>query len=125
MSTHSIRDLIVVAVFTATTMLAAAPAFAASFDGSWSVTIVTRSGPCDASYRYGVVIQGGRVASAGGGGASVAGRVSSSGQVSVSVAAGSQSAHGSGRLSHGRGSGTWRGHGPTGTCAGVWSATQG
>jgi hypothetical protein len=123
MTSRSIRALIVVTVFTATAIFVAAPAFAASFDGLWSVTIVTRSGPCDA-YRYGVIIRGGLVSS-GGAGASVAGRVSSSGQVSVSVASGSQRAHGSGRLSHGRGSGTWRGQGPSGTCSGVWSATQG
>jgi hypothetical protein len=125
MTSRSIRALIVVTVFIATAVFVAASAFAASFDGLWSVTIVTRSGPCDASYRYGVLIRGGLVSYAGGAGVSVAGRVSPSGQVSVSVAGGSQRAHGSGRLSHGRGSGTWRGQGPTGACAGVWSATQG
>jgi hypothetical protein len=125
MTSRSIPALIVVTVFIATTIFVAAPAFAASFDGLWSVTIVTRSGPCDASYRYGVLIRGGLVSYSGGAGASVAGRVSSSGQVSVSVASGGQRAHGSGRLSHGRGSGTWRGQGPSGTCSGVWSATQG
>jgi hypothetical protein len=125
MTTHSIRVLIVVAAFIATAILVAASAFAASFDGLWSVTIVTRSGPCDAAYRYGVLIRGGLVSYAGGAGVSVAGRVSSSGQVSVSVAGGSQRAHGSGRLSQNRGSGTWRGQGPTGGCSGVWSATRG
>ncbi len=125
MTTHSIRVLIVAAAFIATVILVAASAFAAPFDGLWSVTIVTRSGPCDASYRYGVLIRGGLVSYSGVAGVSVAGRVSSSGQVSVSVASGSQRAHGSGRLSHGRGSGTWRGQGPSGACSGVWSATQG
>jgi len=61
----------------------------------------------------------------GGGAVSVSGRVSPNGQVNVNVSASGQSAAGVGRLSGGRGSGTWRGQGPSGTCAGVWSATQG
>src|SRR5262249_36156638 len=54
---------------------------AAPFDGSWSVLIVTRSGPCGESYRYGVTISNGIVQSAGI--ATVNGRVSANGSVSV------------------------------------------
>jgi len=103
----------------------ALPAQAASFDGPWSVVVVTRNGPCDSSYRYGLLIQGGRVSYLGGGSVSVSGHVSPSGAVSVSVSAGSQSAHGSGRLSNGQGAGTWSGRGASGTCSGTWSASQG
>jgi hypothetical protein len=87
--------------------------------------VVTKSGPCDQSYRYGVMIRGGTVSYMGGGAVNVSGRVSKSGQVSVSVSAAGNSAIGSGRLSAGHGGGTWRGHGPQGACSGVWSATSG
>src|SRR5262245_54062665 len=93
------------------------PARAASFDGPWSVVVVTRSGPCDQSYRYGLLIQGSRVSYLGGGSVSVSGHVAPSGVVSVSVSSGSQSAQGSGRLSNGQGSGTWNGRGPNGVCS--------
>lgn len=99
----------------------------AQFNGSWSVVIYTRSGPCDSSYRYGLSIYNGAIS--GGGGATFSGRVTRSGQVSVSVSASGQSAFGSGRLSvdrggNGRGSGSWRGHGSQGTCSGSWAASR-
>ena len=98
---------------------------AASFDGPWSVVVITKNGPCDQSYRYGVMIRGGTVSYMGGGAVSVSGRVTPSGRVNVTVSAAGQSAIGSGRLSGGRGGGTWRGQGPQGSCSGVWSASQG
>jgi hypothetical protein len=126
MPSHRIRAATLATAF-ATTAIFAAPAAvrAASFDGSWSVTVVTRSGPCDASYRYGVTIRGGAVYYAGGAPVSVSGRVSPSGAVSVSVSGGGQSAYGSGRLSGNHGGGSWRGQGPSGRCSGVWSASRG
>ena len=104
------------------TLSALSPALAGPFDGSWSVLVITRSGPCE-SYRYGVTISNGIVSS--GGAASVSGRVTPNGSVSVSVSSGAQSGHGSGRLSGNRGSGSWRGSGPTGACSGSWSAQRG
>ena len=98
---------------------------AASFDGPWSVLVITKSGGCDQSYRYGLMIRGSSVSYLGGAAVSVSGRVSPNGHVNVNVSAGGQSAAGVGRLSGGRGSGTWRGQGPSGGCSGVWSATQG
>jgi hypothetical protein len=71
------------------------------------------------------MIRGGNVSYVGGGPVSVSGRVSKSGHVRVSVSAAGQSAIGSGRLSNGRGGGTWRGQGGSGSCSGTWSATQG
>lgn len=86
---------------------------------------MTRRGPCDAAYRYGVMIRGGSVSYAGGGPVSVSGRVSPSGSVSVSVSSGGSYAVGSGRLRGGSGGGSWRGQGPSGACSGVWSASRG
>jgi hypothetical protein len=125
MISDSIRAVTLATAVAVSACAAAPPARAASFDGPWSVVVVTKNGPCDPSYRYGVMIRGGNVTYMGGGAVSVSGRVSKSGQVSVSVSAAGNSAIGSGRLSGGRGGGTWRGRGPQGACAGVWSATQG
>ena len=113
---------------TAATALACTFAFlstahAGPFDGSWSVLIVTRSGPCGESYRYGVTINNGVVYSAGI--ASVSGRVTQNGSVSVSVSSAQGTARGSGKLSRNSGSGSWRGSGPSGTCSGRWSAQRG
>jgi hypothetical protein len=125
MISQSIRGALAATAFAVAAVSATPLAQAASFDGPWSVLVNTTRGPCDQSYRYGVMIRGGSVSYLGGGAVSVSGRVSSSGQVSVSVSSGGQSAHGSGRLSNGRGGGTWRGQGPQGSCSGTWSASQG
>jgi hypothetical protein len=105
-------------------LTSASGAFAASFDGNWSVLIVTQRGPCDSAYRYGLSIQNGVVFYQGSAPVNVSGRVNSSGGVSVRVWAGSQSASGSGRLGRGSGRGTWRGVGSSGTCSGYWTAEQ-
>jgi hypothetical protein len=125
MISHSIRAITLASAFAVSTVAAVAPAVAASFDGPWSVVVTTRSGPCDASYRYGVMIRGSSVSYMGGGAVNVSGRVAKSGHVTVSVSAAGQSAIGSGRLSNGRGGGTWRGQSSSGACSGTWSASQG
>jgi hypothetical protein len=125
MISQSIRAVLAATAFAVTAVSATPLAQAASFDGPWSVLVTTTRGPCDQSYRYGVMIRGGSVSYLGGAAVSVSGRVNSSGQVSVNVSGGGQSAHGSGRLSNGRGGGTWRGQGAQGSCSGIWSASQG
>ena len=90
-------------VATAFAAAAAPPAQAASFAGPWSVVVTTTRGPCDQSYRYGVMIRGGSVTYLGGGAVSVSGRVNSSGQVNVSV------------------SGNTTPSGPPSSCHGGWS----
>ncbi len=126
MISHSIRAAMLATVFAVAMSCAGPSAHAASFDGPWSVLAVTRSGACDQAYRYGVTIVGGVVYYAGGGPVSLTGRVSPSGNVTVRVSSGPQyQLNGSGRLSRSTGSGSWRGQGPNGSCAGVWSATRG
>jgi hypothetical protein len=95
-----------------------------AFDGDWSVLIQTRDGNCDPAYRYGVQIQNGEIQNGGSAPVTVEGRVAPSGAVQVSVSAGSQEAHGAGRLSRTSGTGTWRGEGSLGTCAGTWVAER-
>jgi hypothetical protein len=105
--------------------LAPSPASARTpFDGKWSVLIVTKSGPCDAAYRYGLSVRDGQVFYEGSASVNVSGRVSGNGAVSVRVSAGSQGANGSGRLGKSTGSGNWKGVGSMGSCTGIWSAER-
>ena len=93
-----------------------------SFDGAWSVRIVTTRGACDSGGTFGLQIRNGVVS--GYGGFSVSGRVSSNGATSVTVSSGDQSASGSGRLFGNSGRGSWRGNGSRGVCSGSWFANR-
>lgn len=97
---------------------------AASFDGHWSVLIVTQKGDCDAAYRYEVRIADGTVSYAGTGDFTVNGRVNAGGGVNVSIQRGNQSANGSGRLRGNSGAGNWSGKSPTAACSGRWEAER-
>jgi hypothetical protein len=94
------------------------------YDGAWSVLIVTRSGSCDPTYRYGLQISDGNVIYDGGGPITMQGRVTPKGVVRVIVQSGGQWADGSGKLTRNQGSGIWRGQGASSACAGVWQAER-
>jgi hypothetical protein len=94
----------------------------ASYDGTWSVLIVTQQGKCDRAYRYPVRISNGSVGYAGEASFNVTGRVGANGAVTVTVSRGSQSASGSGMLSTSDGSGYWRT--ASGECSGTWTAER-
>jgi hypothetical protein len=119
----TLRRLCLATAAAACTFAFVATAHAGPFDGSWSVLIVTRSGPCDPSFRTSVNIYNGIIT--GGGAAHVSGRVSPNGAVSVTVSGPQGTASGSGRLSRNHGSGGWRGRGSSGACSGSWSASRG
>ena len=117
--------------FTALTILAAsalpvasAPIAAGkqSFDGTWSVLIVTEKGKCDRAYRYPVNIHNGSVGYAGQASFNVSGSVGAGGAVTVTVSHGSQSAKGTGALSSTGGSGRWTAG--SGECSGSWTAER-
>ncbi len=93
-----------------------------SFDGTWSVLIVTEKGKCDRAYRYPVRISNGSVGYAGQASFNVSGSVGSAGAVTVTVSHGSQSARGTGQLSASDGSGRWTAAG--GECSGSWTAER-
>jgi hypothetical protein len=57
----SLRGFAAATALAALAISMAPPAYAAPFDGPWSLLVVTRSGPCDPSYRYGVYISNGIV----------------------------------------------------------------
>jgi hypothetical protein len=59
-----------------------------SFDGAWSVVVVTRAGACTPTLRYPVSITNGIVTNAGDSPASVSGRVAPTGAVRVTVQSG-------------------------------------
>jgi hypothetical protein len=119
-ATQFVAGLVVAAAFLAPSAASART----PYDGNWSVLILTKSGPCDAAYRYGLSIRNGAVFYEGSASVNVAGKVTGNGAVSVRVSAGSQGANGSGRLGKTTGSGNWRGVGSMGTCAGIWSAER-
>jgi hypothetical protein len=115
-----IRVLTFATAFAACTVPSVSTANTAPFDGSWSVRVSTKSGPCGEAYTYSVTISNGVVSS----GAGLSGRVTQNGNLSVTVADGSQSARGSGKLVRNSGGGTWQGSSPSGTCSGSWSAER-
>jgi hypothetical protein len=99
----------------------ASPTVAApSFDGEWSVVIMTQKGDCDASLRYPIRIMNGMLVNAGPMPVDITGRVVGNGAITVRVTFGNKSASGTGRLAGMTGSGSWNG----GACKGVWSAQR-
>ena len=105
-----------------------APAIAApiaaskSFDGGWSVLIVTEKGTCDRAYRYPVKIENGAVGYAGSAAFNVTGKVGANGAVIVTVSRGDKSATGTGHMSGKDGAGTWTA--ASGECSGTWTAER-
>src|SRR5689334_7438989 len=95
-----------------------------SFDGAWSVVVVTRAGNCTATVRYPMSITIGIVTGGGDSQVSVAGRVAPTGAVRVTVQSGGSSASGSGHLGTTGGSGVWHGQGERGLCQGTWQAER-
>lgn len=96
---------------------------AGAYDGLWSVSIETQSGPCDPSYRYPARIVGGTVQQVGNDFSyQLSGTVLSSGAIAVMVTRGGQTATGYGRLHGASGAGRWSTSGNQ--CYGVWSALR-
>jgi len=96
---------------------------ATKYDGSWSLVVYTRSGPCDASYRFsGQIING--VITYGSAGVDLNGYVKSSGSAYARVSGGGAYAVAYGRLTATRGAGTWRGRTSNGFCTGTWAAMR-
>ena len=116
--------LVAAAVGTALLSPMAAGARSATYDGRWSVLVITRSGTCDAAYRYGVTVENGAVHYAGESGIDVSGNVDDRGNVRVVIGRGEQSAEGTGRLTADGGRGTWNGRSPDSRCSGVWEAER-
>ena len=84
---HSFRSIVLAGALASAGIAATADTAVArtSYDGSWSVLIITDSGACDRAYRYGVQISNGHVLNEGGGPVNLQGRVAHNGAVRVSV----------------------------------------
>ena len=124
-STRNIPVRLFIAAVALVATYAPAPAAArTNFDGNWSVLIVTSSGPCDPSYRFGLSIRNGDIFYNGSAPVNLNGRVSGNGSVRVHVSAGAQSANGAGRMSRDYGRGHWRGSSASDVCAGSWTAQR-
>jgi hypothetical protein len=118
------RSIILAAVFLAAPLwVKTAAAARTSYDGLWSVAIITDSGTCDRGYRYALRINNG-IVSYDDPSFNVTGRVNARGQVSVSLSYGGDVASGTGRLSRDSGQGVWSGHSATSQCSGHWEAER-
>ncbi len=96
---------------------------ARTFDGIWSVSIVTNQGDCNHAYRYPLRIWYGRVTKADDDpNYEVSGAVARGGHIAVTVSSGGQTASGTGRLTVNSGTGIW--HSTNGECSGRWTATR-
>lgn len=90
------------------------------YDGTWSVSIITKKGDCIASYRYPMRIANGIVANGGDIAIDVRGKIGPSGAVTVKMSHGDTRATASGRLAGNAGSGSWSGA----SCSGSWTAER-
>jgi type 1 fimbria pilin len=95
-----------------------APAFAQSpYDGTWNVTIVTKSGSCDPTASSTLTVTDGKISAAG---ANVSGSIGREGLVRVSI----NGAYANGQLSGNAGSGKWNGASGGIPCSGRWEASR-
>src|SRR5262245_7407409 len=117
------RILLSTLVLLAATAPGSARSTQSSFDGRWSVVIITDAGTCDRSYRYGLVVSRGRISYAGDSSVMISGGVDPRGRVSVSLRYGQAAAQGSG-LSRSDGGGRWQGASPGLRCSGHWLAER-
>jgi hypothetical protein len=116
MRTSRIHSLLFVSFIASTAALAAGPAAAQSaYDGLWQVTVVTKTGSCDAQTTASVNVADGKIS-----GGPVSGTVGSGGLVRVSI----NGAYANGQLSGNSGSGKWNGASAGVACSGRWEASR-
>jgi hypothetical protein len=96
---------------------------ASSFDGSWSVSVRSNFGKCEASAYYSLRVENGKIRHDGGD-AVVSGQVDGRGNIHVSIHQNGHGASGSGHLSGAKGVGTWRGQRSAMLCGGRWEAQR-
>jgi len=96
--------------------LAVAPASAQQpYDGLWQVTVVTKTGSCDAQTTSTLTVSDGKIS-----GGPISGSVGSGGLVRVSI----NGAYANGQLSGNSGSGKWNGASAGVPCSGRWEASR-
>jgi hypothetical protein len=116
MRANRIHGPLFVATLATAATLAGVPASAQSpYDGLWQVTVVTKSGSCDAQTTSTVNVTDGKIS-----GGPVSGTVGSGGLVRVSI----NGAYANGQLSGNSGSGKWNGASAGVACSGRWEAAR-
>jgi hypothetical protein len=110
------RALPVLLVLSAMTLLVAPAIAHTTYDGVWNVTVVTRTGSCQPTTSYPLVVTDGNVSGA----ADLSGSVGRNGMVRASL----RGAHASGQLTGDAGSGRWNAASAGMPCSGRWSATR-
>lgn len=117
------RLALYLAVATAATSLSGAALAQKSntFDGNWSVEVITQKGDCERAYRYPIKVQNGAIRYGGPEAFNASGTVGQNGSVKGAISRGEQRAEVTGRVSGASGGGTWR----TSTgCSGNWNAEK-
>jgi hypothetical protein len=118
MRNNRISGLFLASFLASAAALAAVPASAQTpYDGLWQVTVVTKTGSCDAQTSSTLTVADGKVSAAG---APVSGSVGSGGLVRVSI----NGAYANGQLSGNSGSGKWNGASAGVPCSGRWEASR-
>jgi hypothetical protein len=97
---------------------AAAPASAQTpYDGMWNVTVVTKTGSCEAQSNSTLTVTDGKVTAPG---TDISGSVGREGLVRVSI----HGAYANGQLNGNAGSGKWNGASAGIPCSGHWQASR-
>ena len=110
------RTLPALLVLSAMTLFVA-PAFAQTdYDGAWNVTVTTRTGSCQPTTSYPLVVADGTVSGA----ADLSGSVGRNGMVRASL----RGAFANGHLHGNAGSGRWNSASAGMPCSGRWTATR-
>jgi hypothetical protein len=110
------RALTILPVLSAMTLFAAPAIAQTDYDGIWTVTVITRTGSCQPTTSYPLVVTDGSVSGA----ADLSGSVGRNGMVRASL----RGAHASGQLSGNAGSGRWNSASAGMPCSGQWMATR-
>jgi hypothetical protein len=110
------RALPVLVMLSAITLFAAPAIAQTDYDGVWTVTVVTKTGSCQPTTNYPLVVADGNVSGA----ADLSGSVGRNGVVRASL----RGAFASGQLSGNAGSGRWNSASTGVPCSGRWMATK-
>jgi len=115
MRRNRIRHFVFASMF-AVAGSAVAPALAQQpYEALWQVTVVTKSGSCDAQTTSTLTVSDGKIS-----GGPISGSVGSGGLVRVSI----NGAYANGQLSGNSGSGKWNGASAGVPCSGRWEASR-
>ncbi len=115
MRNNRISQLFAVSFLASAAALASSQASAQTpYDGLWQVTVVTKTGSCDAHTSSTVTVTDGKVSGP------ISGTVGSGGLVRVSI----NGAYANGQLSGNSGSGKWNGASAGVPCSGRWEASR-